>query len=133
MVVTLTRAEPSCSSAKILHAESRFQYRESPVLLGLDAFAQFLPNWQHFCQEQDGFPATGTVSVDNVGGLQKLEASNRMSVAFFSTKGIPEKSHHCYWDCHKKEQRAAGTLALGTAKELKRAEKNAWTMRPLTI
>lgn len=93
MVVTLTRAEPSCSSAKSLHAESGFQYRKSPalsVLLGLDDFAQFLPKWQGFCQEQDEFPATGTVSVDSVGGSQKLDASNRMSLAFFSMNGIPE-------------------------------------------
>lgn len=60
------------------------------VLLGLDDFAQFLPKWKGFCQEQDDFPATGTVSVDRVGGSQKLEASNRMSLAFFSLNGIPE-------------------------------------------
>ena len=60
------------------------------VLLGLDDFAQFLPNWQCFCQEQDDFLATGTVSVDGVGGLQKLDASKRMSLAFFSMNEIPE-------------------------------------------
>lgn len=56
----------------------------------MDEFAQFLPNWQHFRQEQDGFPAAGTVSVDGVGGKQKLDASNLMSLAFFSMNGIPE-------------------------------------------
>lgn len=60
------------------------------VLLGLDGFTQFLPNWQHFCQEQDDFPATGMVSVDSVGGLQKLEASSRMSLACISRNGVPE-------------------------------------------
>ena len=64
------------------------------ILLGLDDFAQFLPKWQgfffFFCQEQDDFPATGTVSVDSVCGSQKLDASNRMSLAVFSANRIPE-------------------------------------------
>lgn len=60
------------------------------VLLGLDDFAQFLPKWQGFCQAQDDFPATGPVSVDSVGGSQELDASNRVSLACFSTNRIPE-------------------------------------------
>lgn len=60
------------------------------VLLGLDDFAQFLPKWQGLCQEQDDFLATGTVSVDSVGGSQKLDATNRMSLAFFAMNRIPE-------------------------------------------
>lgn len=48
------------------------------------------PSGRVFCQEQDDFPATGTVSVDSVGGSQKLNASNHMSLAFFSVNRIPE-------------------------------------------
>lgn len=132
MVVTLTRAEPSCSSAKILHAESGFQYRESPVLLGLDDFTQFLPNWQCFCQEQDDFPATGMVSVDNVGGLQKLDASNRMSMAFFSMHGIPENHTIATGTATRRSKELLAPLALDVAKELKGAERNDWNTRPLT-
>ena len=82
------------------------------------------------CQEQDDFPATGTASVDSVGGSQKLNASNRMSLAVFSTNGIPEKSQHrCSRDCREMEQGAAGTLDLDMAKEPKGAQKNSWNTR----
>lgn len=85
------------------------------------------------CQEQDDFPATGTVFVDSVDGSQKLNASNRMSLAVFSTNGIPEKSQHrCSRDCHEMERGAAGTLDLDVAKEPREAQKNSWNTRPLT-
>lgn len=100
------------------------------VLLGLDDFAQFLPNWQCFCQEQDAFPATGIVSVDSVGGLQKLDASNRNELGLLLHERDSRELHHCFWDCYKKEQGAAGTLALNVAKELKGTEKYYWTIRP---
>lgn len=100
------------------------------VLLGLDDFAQFLPNWQCFCQEQDAFPATGIVSVDSVGGLQKLDASNRNELGLLLHERDSREPHHCFWDCYKKEQGAAGTLALNVAKELKGTEKYYWTIRP---
>lgn len=93
--MTLTRAEPSCSSAKILHAESGFQCREpcsAPFCLAWMILLSSYPSGRgfFFCQKQDDFPATGTVSVDSVGGSQKLDASNHMSLAVFSANGIPE-------------------------------------------
>lgn len=98
-------------------------------MLVLDDFAQFLPKWQGFCQEQDDFPATGTVSVDSVGGSQKLDASNRKSLAFCSVSAIPEnpiiatgsatsrgKLYHCCWDSEldvaKEPMREGKTLGI---------------------
>lgn len=62
----------------------------SPFCLAWMILLSSYPSGRGFCQEQDEFPATGTVSVDSVGGSQKLDASNRMSLAFFSMNGIPE-------------------------------------------
>jgi hypothetical protein len=76
------------------------------VLLGLDNFAQFLPKWQGVWQEQDNFLATGTVSVDSVGGSQKLEAPSLRSA--FSRSVMPERQTTAYWDCRKKGQKLSG-------------------------
>lgn len=48
------------------------------------------PSGRRFCQEQDDFLAPGTVSVDSVGGSQKLDASNHMSSAFLFMNVILE-------------------------------------------
>lgn len=100
------------------------------VLLGLDAFAKFLPKWQGFCQEQDDFPATGTMSVDSVGAWQRLDASNRKSLPFFSPSTIPEnhtmaaatatRRGKLYHGCRDSEPDTAGR---GT----REGGENAWT------
>lgn len=79
-----------------------------------------------FCQKQDDFPATGTASVDRVGGSQKREASNRSSLASFSRHAMPENQTTAQWNHPREGANTAGSLELNLAKELKGAENTVW-------
>lgn len=135
MVVTLTRAKPSCSSAKIFHAESEFQCRESSALLSfawLGWICSVPTQLAAFSPRAGWFPSHWDSVCWWCGWFTEARCIQPHELGFLLHERDSRKSHHCCWDCHKKEQRALGTLELDMAKELKGAEKNYWNMSPLT-
>lgn len=108
-VVTLTRAEISCSSAKILHAESGLQYRESPALLSfawLGWLCSVPTQVEGFLPRAGWFPGHWDSVCWSCGWFTEARGIQPHELGFLLPERDSRKSYHCYWDCHEKEQRA---------------------------
>lgn len=136
MVVTLTRAKPSCSSAKIFSCWIWMSVQRGPC------FARFCLAWMillHSYPTGSVFAKSRMISrpLDSVcwwwGRFTEARYIQPHELGFLLRERHSRKSRHCYWDCHKKEQRAFGTLGLDTGQWPEGAKKKKdWNTRPLT-